>query len=42
MNKLTAAPNVSITTESHILRSIDLEFDFELCHSQYSYYSCWH
>ncbi len=48
MNKQTVASNVSmlcaISSSSNTNISIpsDLEFDFSLCHPQYSYCSCWH
>ncbi len=35
----SSASNVSIMSSLQIM---DVEFDFELCHSQYSYCRCWH
>jgi hypothetical protein len=37
---ISATSEISIQMSS--LQGIDLEFDFELCHTQYSYCSCWH
>jgi hypothetical protein len=34
--------NVSIMSSTDALQVMDVEFDFELCHSQYSYCRCWH
>lgn len=50
MNNQTASSNVSMLSASvaisspiknTVLQSADLEFDFGLCHLQYSYCSCW-
>jgi hypothetical protein len=38
----SSASNIAISDSSYALQVMDLEFDFELCHTQYSYCSCWH
>lgn len=38
---LSASVSISTPTKNTVLQSADLEFDFGLCHSQYSYCSCW-
>jgi hypothetical protein len=38
----SSASNIDISDSSYALPVMDLEFDFELCHTQYSYCSCWH